>query len=373
MPLFSPNGKPPPSSVVVVQSATPLSKDQKAFNTLIEKIESARRQLADWNAAIASFKQKYASDLHPLYEQERDCEFRLAQALDASFDQKGVTKGEKRKLSVLITELVESSLGGADHEEAKTLYNRHSQSDFDAEEAAEAEQMKSMMEGMLGMDLGEDVDMSSMEDVLNRMQAELMAQQEAKQAKAATRKKSARQLEKEAQREAEEKHMSQSIREVYRKLASSLHPDREPDPDERQRKTDLMQRVNEAHKKGDLLGLLELQLQLEQIDHAHLATLGPERLKYYIKILKEQLKELNMETEYVEAEFASQFGMSPFQRLAPQSLMPMLQHDIANSAARIQHLQEQLEEASDLKRLKAWLKTITLRRQTAHDDFDMMF
>jgi curved DNA-binding protein CbpA len=42
------------------------------------------------------------------------------------------------------------------------------------------------------------------------------------------------------------------VREVFRKLASELHPDRETDPAEHARKTELMQRVNQAYKAGDL-------------------------------------------------------------------------------------------------------------------------
>ena len=62
---------------------------------------------------------------------------------------------------------------------------------------------------------------------------------------------------------------SRSLRAVYRQLASALHPDREQDERERQRKTRLMQRVNVAYGKQDLLQLLTLQLEIEQIDHTH--------------------------------------------------------------------------------------------------------
>ena len=166
--------------------------------------------------------------------------------------------------------------------------------------------------------------------------------------------------------------MSQSLREVYRKLASSLHPDREPDPAEKQRKTELMQRANIAYEKSNLLELLELQLQLEHIDQAHLAAIGRERLKHYIKILKGQLSELDMEIQRVEDEFAAQFGLSPFERHDPKGLMPMLHADIATCEVRILQLQEHLVAVGDLKWLKAWLKTITLRRQP-DPDFDLPF
>jgi hypothetical protein len=370
MPLFA--HKPAPSPTIVLKTSAPLTKDQKAFNNLIKKIEAKRATLSDWDTAIPLFKQKYVSDLLPLQEQEMDLQFRLAQALDSAHGQKGLTKGERRKLAVLIVDLAEEVLEHREHGELKALYNKHAQSDFDAEDAARLDGMKSMLEGILGVDLGEDVDMRSAEDVLKRLEAQFSAEQEEWQAKQARRKKSAKQQAQEARLEAEEKQMSQSIREVYRKLASSLHPDREPDPAEKQRKTELMQHANEAYEKGNLLQLLELQLQLEHIDQAHLAAIGPERLKHYLKILKGQLSELDMEIQRVEDEFAAQFGLTPFAKHDPKGLMATLKSDMAACEANLFQLSQYLEAAGDLKQLKAWLKTITLRRQAAHD-FDIPF
>ena len=102
-------------------------------------------------------------------------------------------------------------------------------------------------------------------------------------------KKTKKQLEKEAHQQEEEALASKSVQEVYRKLVAALHPDREPDPDEQKRKTELMQRVNIAYGKKDLLLLLALQLEIEQIDPAHLNHIADSRLKYFNKILKEQL------------------------------------------------------------------------------------
>jgi len=370
MPLFS---QPPvPSASLVLTSSAPLSKEQKAFNTLVKKIDARRARLVDWGEAIPRFKQKYVSDLLPLQEQELELDAHLARMLDQVYGQKGVTKSEKRKLSVLIADLAQRVLENRDDDEIKALYNTHSQSDFDAEEAAQLDGMKSMLEELFGVDLGEDTDMCSPEEVMQRVESHFRAQQEAAQARAAPRKKSAKALAREAQREAEEKQMSQSIRDVYRTLVRALHPDRESDPAERQRKTELMQHVNEAYERGNLLQLLELQLQLEQIDQAHLATLDLQRLKHYIKILKDQLSELELEIQRIEHEFAAQFGLPPFEPLAPHGIMPLLKADMATCEVRIRQLQEHLKAAADLKSLKAWLKTITLRRQPV-SDFDLPF
>ena len=365
MPLLSRKALLSPS--LVLTSAAPLNKDQKAFNTLIKKIDARRAELADWGEAIPLFKQRYVSELLPLRDRETALHIQLALSLDMAHGQKGVTKGEKRKLSTMIAELALLVLARKDDDQIKALYNTHSQSDFDVEEAARQNDMKSMLEEMLGMDLGDDIDLNSPDEVMQRLESQFRAQHEAGQGQTAPRKKTAKQLARDAQREAEEKQMSQSIREVYRKLASALHPDREPDPVERQRKTELMQRANEAYEKGNLLQLLELQLQLEHINQTHLATLGEERLKHYIKILKGQLGELEAEIQHVEYGFAAEFGLSPFERLRPHELMPMLHADLADCEINIRRVQAELDNVGDPKQLKAWLKTITLRRQRTTD------
>ncbi len=365
MPLFS--GTPVQRVNIAAGNAAPLSKDQKAFNKLIKSIELARQKIAQWEAAIPLFRQRYVAELLPLAEKETDLQMSLAEALDRTFEQKALTKTERRKLSHLISDLTEQVLAQREGEAIKALYNKHSHSDFDAEEAAQLDAMKSMLEGVLGMNLGDDVDMRSPEEVMKKLEAEYRTQHEDWQEQQANRKKSARELAKEARLEAEEKQMSQSVREVYRKLASSLHPDRETDPEECRRKTELMQRVNQAYEKGNLLQLLELQLELEHIDQAHLAGLSADRLKRYVKILKGQLAELEDEALRIEDEFAAQFGLPPFQRHKPSGLMPMLHADLAECETSIRQLKLQLEAAGHLPSLKGWLKQVSIRRQGRRD------
>ena len=90
------------------------------------------------------------------------------------------------------------------------------------------------------------------------------AAREAAQARHANRKKSPRQLAAEARAQSEAQQLHLSIREIYRKLASALHPDREPDPAERERMMSLTGRrtvpqifIGETHVGGcdDLMAL----------------------------------------------------------------------------------------------------------------------
>jgi hypothetical protein len=362
-------------SIATGHDPSRLSKGQRAFNALIKQIEKRRTDLAAWEAAIPPYQQKYASGLVPLVEASVDLQVKLVHCLDRASDQKGLTGPERRKIASVITELAGELAAERDDAELKAIYNRHSRSDYDSDEAAAMKGVKSVLEEVLGFELGDDLDISSPEDMLARAQAQLHKKQtqydadrQAREERLGRRKKSAKQIAREARHQAEELQISQSIREVYRKLASAIHPDRETDPQERDRKTALMQRANQAYAKNNLLQLLELQLELEHIDQAGINNISEDRLKHYNKILKEQLVELEQEIMLVEGRFKAQFGLSPFAAVSPGTLMRSLAGDIAAVRHDIRDLKRDLLVFDDIRKVKAWLKN--LRRRPIMTDFD---
>ena len=355
-----------------------LSKEQKAFNTLIKKIDEKRASLAAWQEIIPAYQNKYASKFIPLVETLQEVQIEIVHSLDRACDQKGLTSPERRMIHDLISRMAGDLAVERNDEELKTIYNKHSGSDLDEEAAASLNGLKSMLEDVIGVDLGDDLDMSNPEEIFKRAQAHMNEQQtqfeaerqeyEERQAK---RKKTAKQKAKESKKQAEEEQTSQSIRELYRKLASALHPDREPDPQERERKTGLMQRINQAYDKKNLLLLLELQLELEHIDQTTINNISASRLKHYNKILKEQLSELENEMFVTEDMFKSQFGISPFERLTPGTLMRNLAAEIVGIQQAIRELKNDLLVFRDIRKLKAWLKD--MRRRQKMDFLDCPF
>jgi archaellum component FlaC len=113
------------------------------------------------------------------------------------------------------------------------------------------------------------------------------------------------------------------VREIYRKLASELHPDRESDADERARKTALMQRINAAYEANNLLDLLNLQMEVAQLSEHMLSAIPAERLKNYIKVMQEQLKTLKKESKEILDRFAASFNLAHFER--PKTIAEALQ------------------------------------------------
>lgn len=362
------------SAVVRIAEATgqaTLSKAQKSFNKLIKKIDEQRSRLAAWQAALPLFQQRHASELDPLLQTFDQNRAKLVHLFDSAYHDKALTKSEKAKIKDIIFPLA-AELIAAGLEELKPIYNKYGETDFDAEADEAKEAMKFMMEDVLGVELGDDVDFSSPEKMFaqvdEKMRAHQTQQEQMHEERRSKRKKSAKQLAKEAKQQSEEQHVSQSIREVFRKLASALHPDREQDPVERDRKTALMQRVNVAYRNRDLLRLLELQLEVEQIDQSTINSISEERLKHYNKVLTEQSAELQQEIDEVEYPFRASANCPPNRSFSPELAMQAMQADIQHLKFDITMLERDLTEFQNIKNLKAWLKGYRIPRQSAIDD-----
>lgn len=103
-----------------------------------------------------------------------------------------------------------------------------------------------------------------------------------------------RQQEKQAQAE---KMVNQSLKTVYLKIASIIHPDREPDEAKKEEKTELLQRANEVYEQEDLFFLLKLQLEVEQSKNGSNKGLSTEQFKFYQQALEAQSQSLKQQMQ----------------------------------------------------------------------------
>jgi hypothetical protein len=359
-----------------------LSKGQKLFNTLVKDVEKSRATLVEWQAFMLTHDQKLASDYMPLLDTFRARQAEMVRVLDEALARKGLTKSEQGVVQKIICSVAEQLIIETDDEAIKEIYNRYSDTDFDAEEAAAVESMKEAVEAMFNVDLGDANDLNSPEDIIEKLHAQMEKEHEQRlyeQEQHGARRKASRQTAKQrAQAEklkAEANETRLSLREVYKKLVSALHPDREPDAIERKRKTDLMQRVNQAYEKNDLLKLLELQLAIEQIDAQAIANLSEERLKHFNKILREQLSELAEEIFAVQMPLREQLNIPPHQPIAMKTIMPRLMQDIAHLKSQIRRIENEIQMPKNPVAFKQWIKGYRQalkerERATRGDDFD---
>ena len=349
-----------------------LTPQQKRFNTLIRQIEQARQALAAWHDNIAVYRQAHAQVLLPLETELMAARRQWVFALDELLGQRGWTKAERDTLGELVCDTAGELLHARDDdEELKALFAKHAEVDFDTERQQVVRAMKNMTEVVTGLDLGDDEGIDTDADLFERMQQGLQeraaADEAERSAKAARRRKSAAQQ----RREAEAQQATQSVREIFRKLASALHPDRETDARQRDVKTALMQKVNQAYAANDLLTLLELQLQIEQIDAGHIASASAQRLKHYNKVLSEQLAELRAEVERVEMGFRIDFGLEPGWGTNPRKLGQLLEQNSRQLRAELNQQQRDMRMLADVAATKRWLKRQRQLLREAEFDFEL--
>ena len=341
--------------IVAQQATATLSKGQKTFNTLVEKIAKQRDMLAQWQAVAQTYQQKVASDYHPLRRSFQELQAGFVRGLDQMLDKPGLTKTERQAVGDIIWQVAEGLIVQTGDASLKPLYTKYSGADFDAQQNDVTDGMKATMAEMFGFDMDEMADAQSPEDLMEHLRNQFEKDDFASP-QTPPRKPTAKQLARAEQQKAEADQTSLSIREVYRKLASALHPDREPDLQERQRKTELMQRVNQAYDAKDLLKLLELQLELEHIDASTIADLSEDRIKHYNKVLKEQLAELEAEIGSLQIVLKAGFAMDDYAPLSVASVMPRLAEDIARMKDHVAQIKEDTAVLGDTKTLKAWIK-----------------
>ena len=367
--------------VPVAPDGSAPSKAQKAFNRLIEKIEAQRQALAAWQAFLPQFQQRVAAEVEPLQQRCLAARWSLAMLFDNAHDRAGTTKREQAKLASLVLDLCAELLQSADEEDPAliALHDKHSHASLAERKEEESRFLMDMAETMFGVDLDEGQDLSSPETVRaalhRKMQEQHSAQAElaAQAAAVPPRRKSAKALAKEAQIAAQAQAATMSVREIYRKLASALHPDRETDDAERVRKTALMQQVNQAYAKSDLLRLLELQIEAEQIDLATLGAISEQRLGHYNQVLAEQSAQLDHEIDALTLPYQHQtgaFGGS----LKPETLSRTLDGDLAQLRHDARRIEHDLKRLQDRAVLKAWLRGVKVQhRRSGADSDDELF
>ena len=347
------------------KQAAMLTPAQKKFNTLIGRIDRQRKRLAEWQELMPIYQEEVLKTFQPLRDSYAGFQAQMVELLDSHFVNNRFSRLQKQKVSHIISDICVELINDHGRDDLKPIANRHSDIDFDDQQeqmkAMSGDVLRTMLESEFGIDPGDiELDMDDPYGTAEKLGSILEEQQRKAENQRPRRKKTARQLAREQREKEEESKISQSIRAVYRQLVGALHPDRETDPEEHQRKTDLMQKVTVAYKNRNLLQLLELQLTVEQIDQRAIDSINEDRLNHFNKILQRQSLELKQEIEEVELHMKAAGGLDPFESLTPKKLMSALRKDKKQLELAIFGIQRDLRLFKDIRKVKHWLKTYEL-------------
>ena len=366
LPATLPADDPSPAQEAGAVPARRASEAQQRHDRLMREIEQLRERLQQWQQCESRYHERVARELQP--ELKRWCERlrELALRMEGALfldppPGKPIGRAARLKAGQWMLSLAAAVLAERpDDAEMLALRARH-QDDLPAEDAEDEQAAEEA--AVPAEDADDGLEPWEREAARRRAQAEA-SRQAAKQGRKA-----------QAERERRERHGGRtasagaaSLREVYRRLASRLHPDREPDEAERARKTALMQQANQAYAAGDLLALLELQrLHLPEpvaapvVAAAAAAAAGGDeeaRLRDLIALLGAQRERLQAEIDEMVRRFAVLRPDLPARAdtITPQLVETLLGTEIRELRARATALERDLGYCRDPASLGAWLR-----------------
>lgn len=241
-----------------------------------------------------------------------------------------------------------------------------------AEEQAEAAQrLRERIEEALGQPIEKPDQYQTPEEMMQAGMRQWQRQQEADEQRKAA-KRAARKAQKQDQKKSaaaekgevpaalmRELDAKSAIRTIFRQLASAVHPDREPDEQERLRKTGLMSEVNAAYEKNDLTTLLRLQMQVTQVTPQNkpgTARMADDKLIAMSVLLKEQVAALEDDLDQLESRLSQELCVPVRADADEAALSQSLQRIQADQRHSADSLAADLRRIQNDAELKRWLK-----------------
>ncbi|MCK9366260.1 MAG: J domain-containing protein [Metallibacterium scheffleri] len=340
-------------------AATP-SKQHKAFDTLVKKLERERARLQDWDDARASLSALIHGEL-PARRQSLDRSRKaLVLHLDALYADARFNAADRGRMRATLLGIAEDILAVDADAELQAVRRRHGVASRGAVDAG--------MDDLFGFDPAQSVIDPAAERELEALAAELFGQ--APHDAAAPRPAQSAAAPRRAPDAADS---AQQLRRIYRRLASALHPDRESDPELRARNTDLLKRANAAYAQHDLYTLLSLQMEARLLDSPGLAGIVDAEYKALTATLRRQLRDTEAQVASIEFELVQLLPRPAARRITPQHVRQELQelaHALAGACAEIEDL---LARGGETKLLKAWLREQDHARQSLEFEMDDAF
>lgn len=277
------------------------SKLQQQFNKYIEKINFLKNQIKNEIEVNEKINHKIKNEIYPLEKMHIMATGKLILVFDKHYDDPFFKKKEKEKLSDIIINKCRV-LVMAGFEEYKEVFEKHADLSYD--ESMEEEEIESDFETMeiikaynnIYEELDPEID--TPEKLLEYIEQKNAKRQEEKNAK--RKPKTEQQIAKEEKLELEAKNLNKAARSIYTDLVKAFHPDKELDPDEKLRKTEIMKVITKAYENDDLYELLRLKNELQNDESLEENNIAEEKFKYYNKLLREQLETLQRELMEVQ-------------------------------------------------------------------------
>ncbi|WP_180027973.1 molecular chaperone DnaJ [Acinetobacter sp. YH16032] len=268
-------------------SSAQLVQDHK-LRVLINQIEQQKLQLSAWQHAQEEIRTYTQKKLILVYRDVYQVLFQQLQSLWNSLSQIDLNKSSQKVVEEKCFSLTQmlSKSNMLNETQLETVEKLHIYFEQVFAQPRNKQDKKNNFESSQAPDAHVEQNDSTIDD--DSLWDKAQYQQARQQAK----------LKRQQDKQAEaEKLVNQSLKTVYLKIASIIHPDREPDESKKAEKTELLQRANEANEQEDLFYLLKLQLEVEQSKNGSNKGLTAEQVKFYQQALEAQSQALKKQIQ----------------------------------------------------------------------------
>lgn len=355
----------------------PLSATQKKFNQLSNKIETQKKQLQEWEEVAEVARQQVNGKLVPLWDKLASERAALIVVLHDAALQYKLTKIELAKLDHLVCELCEVVLGRSanngqenqaqedqiQEKNLKRIYAVHAGRDFEQAEKHTIASEQACADEDMHNDSSVDTDLDNNDydgfgdhDDTDAFNEEIASNHEHRQQQKKPNKKTKKQMEVELKQQQVDALANQSLKQIYKRLAAILHPDREPIETEKVRKTGLMQRATDAYQNNDLMGLIQLQVEISQQGLSNIGDLADEQLNLYNMNLTKYSKQLQQDILSMETMLGNMCRFNSYDRVTPKAVLKKLKDDVGYLNQQHLMLRQQVRRLADARAVKDFLK-----------------
>ncbi len=334
-----------------------VSAEQLRFYKLLALSETLTRQMESVNDLAEAHRSAYWGTVRPL-EDERERLMRdLALWLDARLQHKKGLNAKQRWMAREMICNLSADLAMEGDAQMRALHDRHSVSTLADEENAALAGMQQFMKKILGYAWR-----SATFQRNASMQADVAEPTEPPDEIRPSctyvhpmpphppEKPAAQVIAEQLAHDAED-----TLRTIYRQLVSNLHPDREPDTKERERKTALMKEVNTAYERRDLHTLFRLQMRFNVQSGPKMANHAREKVQALINLLKERTRILEQQVYEIQRQMRFEFGLSDYQHISAAVLKRHLMTQKHHLETDIDMIARDLKRVQNDSELKRWL------------------
>lgn len=337
------------------------SPAQKRFNELLARIEVLTHQVQRLQAWSDRHRHAHVQALYTAAQEVRELRKNLLLFLHEQLHSADLTAQQQRMARNKLRSLIDLLSPLADPQ-VQALADLYADGEVDQEQAQElaeaAERVRAKIEAALGQPIDNPSQYRTPEAMVAAGMRQWQRQQEAdddrKAAKRAARKAKNKPLAEKA--EVQQTDAKTTLRTIYRQLASALHPDREPDEQERKRKTSLMSEVNAAYEKADLSTLMRLQMQVTQVDPQASARMADDKLQAMCLLLKEQVSALEDDLDQMQFRLSRELCIPVRADADDAAMTQALQRMQADQRHEVESLASDLRRITHEAELKRWLK-----------------